>query len=131
MSKPVRTIQITTTEAKSATVKAVFDSGSFYTVLREDKVPAGANVSRRLEARVFRTAAQGGALSATGELPLTLTIGDRQVDDVALISSDLKQEMLVGAGLMQKWDISIVNQGGRTEVVVGRDLHDPQITEID
>src|SRR5688572_8424486 len=131
MTKPIQEIKITTPDEKSAIVKAVFDSGSFYTILREDKVPAGARVLERKHARTFRTAAKEGSLSATGELPLVLTIGDREVDDLALISSELSQEMLIGAGTMQKWDISIVNRDGRTEVSVGRDMRDPDVIEVD
>jgi hypothetical protein len=131
MAKPIQEIRITTPDDKSAMVKAVFDSGSFYTILREDKVPAGASVLKRKHPRSFRTAARGGSFSATGELPLVLTIGDREVDDLALVSSDISQEMLVGAGTMQKWDISIVNRAGRTEVAVGRDMHDPDVIEVD
>jgi hypothetical protein len=131
MSKPVLEVKITTPDEKSATVKAVFDSGSFYSILREDKVPAGAAVIQRARPRSFRTAAKGSSFSATGELPVVLRIGGREVDDVVLVSSDLSQEMLVGAGTMQKWDISIVNRGGCTEVAVGRDMHDPDVTEID
>ena len=131
MSKPILEIQITTPDEKSGKVNAVFDSGSFYTILREDKVPEGASVHRRTQPRIFRTAAKGTSLSASGELPIVLTIGGKEVDDVALISADLAQEMLVGAGTMQKWDISIVNRQGRTEVTVGRDMHDPNVTEVD
>jgi len=131
VSNPIREIKITTPDERSAVVQAVFDSGAFYTILREDKVPAGASVLRRKHPRPFRTAAKGGSLLATGELPLVLTIGDKEVDDLALISSDLSQEMLVGAGTMQKWDISIVNRNGSTDVVVGRDMHDPDVIELD
>ena len=131
MSKPILEIQITTPDEKSGKVKAVFDSGSFYTFLREDKVPVGASVLKRKQPRTFRAAAKGTFFRATGELPLVLTIGNREVDDVALVSSDLSQEMLVGAGTMQKWDISIVNRQGKTTVNVGRDMRDPDITEID
>lgn len=131
MSKPILEILITTPDEKSGSVKAVFDSGSFYTILREDKVPAGASVLWRKQPRTFRTAAKGASFSATGELPLVLTIGDREVDDVALVSADLSQEMLVGAGTMQKWDISIINRNGHTEVAVGRDMRDPDVVEVD
>ena len=131
MSKPIREIKITTPDDKSSVVKAVFDSGSFYSILREDKVPSGAGLFHRKVPRSFRTAAKGTVFSATGELPLVLTIGDRQVDDLVLVSADLYQEMLVGAGTMQKWDISIVNLNGRTDVEVGRDMRDPDVTEVD
>ena len=124
-------LRIVTPDEKSNTVKAVFDTGSFYSILREDKVPAGAAILRRKKPRTLRTAAKGGQFSAIGELSLALTIGDRQIDDVVSVSSDLSQEMLVGTGTMQKWGISIVNHNGRTEVVIGRDMRDPDITEVD
>lgn len=131
VSKPILEVKITTPDERSMTVRAVFDSGSFYSILRADKVPAGAAILKRSRPRTFRTAAREASLSATGELPLVLQIGDREVDDVVLVSSDLSQEMLVGAGTMQKWDISIVTREGRTDVRVGRDMHDPDVTEVD
>ena len=129
MSKALLEIQITTPDGKSGSVHAVFDSGSFYTLLRQDKVPAGAVVPQLKDARVFRTAS-GTRLTATGELPLVLRIAGREVDDVALISAALTQEMLVGAGTMQKWDISIIHRNARTEVAVGRDMRDPHINDV-
>jgi hypothetical protein len=130
MNRPVLEILLTTPDQATSTVKAVFDTGSFYSILREDKVPPGGLVHRRKTPRIFRTAAQGKQFQAQGELPVVLTIGDRMVDDVVFVSSDLAQEMLVGAGTMQKWDISIVTRSGRTEVVVGRDMRDPDINDV-
>lgn len=60
----------------------------------------------------FNTAAKAGKLLVTGDIPLMITIGDRMVDDLVLISPDLSQEMIIGAGTMQKWDISIENRNG-------------------
>jgi len=130
MKKPVLDILITTPDESSVPVKAVFDSGSFYSILREDKVPAGALIHRHKTPRIFRAAAKGTRLSATGEIPLVLTIGDKMVDGAVYVSPDLSQEMLVGAGMMQMWDISIITRNGRTEVVVGRDMRDPDLTEV-
>ena len=120
-----------TTYAKTGDAEAVFDSGSFFTILRHDKVPAGALVPQMPAPRAFRTAAVGGKLLATGQIVLVITIGDKMVEDSALISSDLAQEMIIGAGTMQKWDISIQNRNGQTSIEVGRDIRDPQITQID
>jgi hypothetical protein len=131
MTKPVLEIEVTTADGISGNVKAVFDTGSFYTLIREDKVPPGARVIPRKEPRVFRTAARGQRFSAVAELPLVLTIGDKAVEDVALVATDLSQEMLVGAGTLQKWDISIITRQGRTEVSVGRHMRDPDIMEVD
>ena len=131
MSKPILDIEIRTPDEATTTVKAVFDTGSFYTIVREDRVPSPAAIIRRKAPRTLRAAARGSQLTAIGEVSLVLSIGDRQIDDIALVSPELAQEMLVGAGTMQKWDISILNRGGHTEVTVGRDMHDPDITEVD
>ena len=50
-----------------------------------------------------------------------MTIGDRMIQDEALVSPNLAQEMLIGAGTMQKWDITIRTQNRHTTVEVGRD----------
>ena len=131
MSKPILDVEIHTPDDAVALVKAVFDTGSFYTIVREDRVPSSASIVRRKSPWTLRAAARGSQLTAVGEVSLVLSIGDRQIHDIALVSPDLSQEMLVGAGTMQKWDISIVNRNGHTDVSVGRDMHDPDITEVD
>ena len=60
-----------------------------------------------------------------------MSIQGKQIDDLVLVSPDLSQEMLVGAGTMQKWDISILDRDGHTELSVGRDMRDPEIREVD
>jgi hypothetical protein len=131
MSEPVLDILISNPEGSSTPVKAVFDTGSFYSILREDKVPPGGLVCRLKTPRRFRSAARGAELRATGEVFVVLTIGDRMIDDVVFVSPDLAQEMLIGASIMQKWDFPIVTREGRTEVVVGRDMRDPELTAVD
>lgn len=131
MSKPILPIRVTTLDEKTAEVRAVFDTGSFYTIIREDKVPKGASVLRRSTVKELRAASKGSRVTAVAEVFLVLTIGEKMVEDAALISPDLAQEMLVGAGTMQKWDISIMTTNGKTEVVVARDMRDPDITEVD
>jgi hypothetical protein len=39
--------------------------------------------------------------------------------------------MLIGAEMMQAWDICVRNVNGHTEVVMGRDLRDPDVQEVD
>jgi len=135
MGKLILDIRITSPDDKSATVKAVFDSGSFYSILREDKVPKGAVILKRKVPMSFGAAAKGSKFSATGELSLVMSIRqatrpEGQINDIVLISPGLSQEMLVGAGTMQKWDISILNRDGKSALSVGRDMRDPQITEV-
>ena len=130
MSKPIRKVEIATPDQKSATVKTVFDTGSFYTIVREDKVPSPRFIGKTKSPWKFTAASKGSALIADGEVTLVFTIGKKQIADMALVSSELSQEMIIGAGTMQKWDISILNTNGKTKVRVGRDMHDPQITSV-
>lgn len=131
MSKPLRNVGIRTADDKTGQAEAVFDTGSFYTLLREDKVPSGAMIIRRPTPLVFRAASVGSSLTVSGDLTLVMTLDGKEFDDAVLVSPDLAQEMLIGAGTMQKWDISILNRNGSTEVRVGRDRRDPAITEVD
>ncbi len=131
MSKPIANILIATLDEKQVQARAVFDSGSFFTILRENMVPEGAVIVKRKSPKEFNTAAAGGRLTVTGEIPIVMTIGDKVIEDLVLLSPNLSQEMLIGAGTMQKWDITIENKKGETKVVVGRDLSDPDISEID
>ena len=135
MGKLILDIRTTSPDDKSATVKAVFDSGAFYSILREDKVPKGAAILKRKVSMSFGAAAKGSKFSATGELSLVMSIRqatrpEGQINDIVLISPELSQEMLVGAGTMQKWDICILNRDGKSALSVGRDMRDPQITEV-
>lgn len=131
MSKPILDVAIATLEQKSAHVRAVFNTGAHLTIIREDRLPPGAAVLRSPAPRQLRTAAQGGTLAIVGGTILVMTIGDRMIQDEALVSPNLAQEMLIGAGTMQKWDITIRTQNGHTTVEVGRDLRDPDIQEVD
>ena len=130
MSKPVRQVTITTLDEKSGTVKAVFDTGSFYSILRADKVPEGAAVLERKKPLVLKAAAQDTRLTVTAEVVLIMKLGDKEIEDVVSVSSDLAQEMLVGAGTMQRWDISVLNRNGNTEVDIGTDRRDPEVNEV-
>lgn len=131
MSKPILDVKITTSDDRTARVKAVLDSGSFYSIVREDVLPSGSLPIRFLTPRPFGTASKGGQLQATGEQPLIVTIGRKNIRVLTYVSPDLNKEMILGAGAMQEWDISIVNKSGRTTVNVGRDMNDPDLTEID
>lgn len=131
MSKPVREVTVSTMDERSASVKAVFDTGSFNTIVREDRLPAGATIERRLTPLEFRTAAQGGKLRVTGVVVLTISIEDKMIQDDALVSPDLAQDMLIGAKTMQAWDITVQNQNGQTKIIVGHDMRDPDIIEVD
>jgi hypothetical protein len=131
MTKPVIEVGLKTFGGKVGQARAVFDTGSYRNLIREDRLPVGATVDRAEAPLALKTAAQGGRIHVIGALVLTITIGDRMIEDEVLVSPDLAQEMIIGAGTMQKWRISIMNDNGETEVVVGTDLRDPDVQEVD
>jgi hypothetical protein len=53
------------------------------------------------------------------------------IEDAALVSSNMSSDMLIVAKTMQAWDITIKNENGKTEIVIGHDMRDPEITEVD
>ena len=131
MSKPILQVGLQSIEGGRSTARAVFDTGSYYSIVQEAKLPAKTLIHRYRKPETLRTASKGGKLDVTGTTLLIIQIGQKWVRDEVLISPNLNQEMLIGTGTMQKWDISIGNNGGRTRVSVGRDLHDPEVTEVD
>ena len=130
MSKPIQNVEIMTRDAKAGKATALFDSGSFYSIVRADKVPEGAMIIPFAVPQEFKTASQEGTLKVTGEIPLVITVEGKMVEDSVFVSPDLGREMIIGAKTMQAWDISIVNTNGHTEIRVGRDMRDPEITEV-
>lgn len=131
MSKPVKKITITTADEKTGEVNAVFDRGSFYTIIRQDKIPAGATVLPQLHLQTFRTAGEGGRVNISAHIHLIMSIGDKMIDDSALVSPNLVSDLLIGAKTIQAWDISILNKNGNTQIQIGHDMRDPEITEVD
>ncbi|MBI3271233.1 MAG: hypothetical protein HYZ53_19675 [Planctomycetes bacterium] len=131
MGKPILPVTVQDVEGHTARVLALFDTGSHPTLLRQSCLPPDARLLTYAKPREFRTPGVSGNLSVVAVTHLVVTVGERMVEDDVLISPDLRQEMIVGAGTMQKWDISIRNANGDTSVVVGRDLRDPDVTEVD
>lgn len=124
-------VTIETLDAKRRQVKAVFDTGAHVSLIREDALPPGTQMMPSAPTRSLRTAAKGGALRVVGGVILIVSIGDRMIQTSALVSPDLAQQMLIGAGTMQEWHITVDNGNGETKVHVGLDLRDPDVQEVD
>jgi len=131
MSKPVLAVKLSTTAGEKTTVPAVFDTGSFYTLIRQDCLPPRAVLQSFRQAPKLRAATRGSRVAVAGSTDMIITIGGKKILANVLVSSNLAREMIIGAGTMQMWDISIKNRNGKTRVIVGRDMHDPEITEVD
>ncbi len=131
MTKPILQVSVLTLNKKKRTVQALFDTDSYYTILREDCVPKGGIVYRYKTIEHLQTAGKKGGINITGESILIISIGGKQIRSSAYITPDIRREMIIGAEVMQSWDITIRNRNGRTRVIVGRDMRDPELTEVD
>ncbi len=131
MSKPVMEVVVRSMLGGRAKVRAVFDTGSHFSIIQESKLPARTTVLGYPKPERLKTAARGGRLEITGTTVLYIQIGRKVVRHEVLVSPELSQEMLIGAGTLQEWDICVRNGGGRTRVTVGRDVRDPEVTEVD
>lgn len=127
--KPLLPVKIFSLNKTSNHLNAVFDSGSYYTIIRADKLPRNTTVIKQKV--TFRTANKKGNLNIIGQTILTIAIGNKMIQDAVLVSHELGSDMLIGAKTMQSWDISIVNTNGKTKVNVKHDMRDPEITEVD
>lgn len=130
MSKPIRKVEIETAEGIRSEVDALVDLGSFDSLIREDCVPPGASIFRFKTPSSYGTAAKGGRLGAVGKIYLMVTLEGHPIDLHATVCPDLSGQLIIGAGIMQMWDISIQNDNGHTKVIVGRDRNDPDIQTV-
>jgi len=130
MAKPVVEIQITTLDEKTAAVQGGLRRAPSTRSCALTRFPPGCR-HPAIRASSLPDGGPGGFPARHGELPVVMTIGDREVDDVVMVAPELSQELIVGRGTMQKWDISVVTKEGRTAVHVGRHMHDPDVTEVD
>jgi len=130
MSKPILNIKFTTPEENKGTAMAEFDTGSFYSILQEDKLPKNTKLLTYKKKREFGTADKKGKIIISGKISLIIEIGKKMIEADAFVSPDLSTELLIGAQTMQSWDISIKNKNGKTTIVVGHDMRDEEITRV-
>lgn len=131
MSKPILDVRLETVDGRSTACSAVIDTGAFYSIVRQSALPPGTPTLTYRETQVQRTAGVVGSLTVIGSTELFIGLAGKRIRDSVLVSTDLLQALIIGAGTMQKWDISVLNHNGSTEVRVGRDVSDPEITEVD
>ncbi len=131
MTKPVREIDITTIGGKKGHVEALIDTGSFYTLIREDCLPKGASPEAMEKPEILGTAQKKGKVRTVGGIIMVMIVEGHPIRDEVYISPDLKREFIIGAKTMQAWDITIKNKNGHTTVHVGRDMNDPDTQSVE
>jgi len=131
VSKPILEVTLQNVGGQTSHALTVFDARSRYTMVRESALPADTQVLPYRAPDERRTVAQAGRVRVTGWTHLVISIGDRMIEDYAGVSPDLPGEAIIGAETMRMWEVSIRNDHGHTSVVVGRDMRDPDIIEVD
>jgi hypothetical protein len=131
MSKPIQTVGVATSRGKFVRLPALFDTGSFYSIIRQDCLPRGTIISATPSHRKLRAASRGSRLRIAGAVIATFRIGRKEILHGTLVSPDLVRELIIGAGAMQEWDITVKNTNGHTKIIIPRDMHDPETTEVD
>lgn len=126
--KPILPIKISSLNGTSKNVNAVFDSGSYYTIIRTDNLPVNTTVIKQHKA--FGTANRKASLNIIGQTILVMSIGKKMIQGEVLVSDELGSDMLIGAQTMQSWDILILNTKGKTTITIKHDMRDPEINEV-
>jgi hypothetical protein len=126
--KPIVPVTVFSLNKTSRKVNAVFDSGSYYTIIRVDKLPADTTIIK--QESTFGTANKKAKLKIIAETILILGIGKKLIKTHVLVSDELGSDMLIGAQTMQSWDISILNEKGKTKIKIVHDMRDPEINEV-
>ena len=114
---------------RNGAVNALFDTGSFYTIIREDCMPPKAYFYP--QSNELGTASHGGKLKISGATILIIEHEGRKIKTQVLVSPTLKQDMIIGAEAMQSWHINVLNTKKETKVIFNLDMRDPDINEVD
>jgi hypothetical protein len=95
----------------SRACRALFDSGSSYSIVRDDiaREIAVLNPLPDPENWVFETAAAGQTMQALDIVPLVFRFADSEAhfSDEIVVLKDLTEEVIIGALTMQKWQIKL------------------------
>ena len=81
MSKPIRTIKVKTMDGKKTVVEALINTGSFYTIIRQDRVPSGAKVISYSKPEKLGTAKKSGQVRVVASAEMIIEIEGRPIKD--------------------------------------------------
>lgn len=126
--KPILSVNVYSLNQTVKNVNAVFDTGSYYSIIRADQLPAHTLIIP--QEKTFGTANKKAKLKIIGVTVLIIGIGTKMIQTEVLVSNELGSDMLIGAQAMQSWDISIRNTNGKTTIFVKHDMRDPEINEV-
>jgi len=104
-------------------VKALFDSGASLSLVRRSAVQDVATEVKMPRPATFRLGDGEGQLTAENWAPLFITVKGIDISDNVVVVDKLAEELIVGAGTLQKWRIKLDLEND--DVVI-----DPRVTEL-
>lgn len=130
MSYPIQKLQIETIDKKTKSVNTLFDSGSFYSIIKQVCLPSSEYIVYYPVPELWGTASEGGTLEITGSVELIVTINNKKIKELIYIAPNLSKEMIIGSKTLQAWHITIDNSNSKTIISVDKDMNDPDITSV-
>lgn len=104
-------------------VKALFDSGASLSLIRRSVVQDVATEVRMPRPVDFQLGDGEGRLATDKWVPLVITVKDLDISDNVVVVDKLAEDLIVGAGTLQKWRIKLDLENDDI-------LIDPHVTEL-
>ena len=98
-------------------VKALFDTGASFTVVRRDVAEKIGHVLPT-DVREVTLADGKTKLKVLGYIPISTVLEGSTIDDIAYVIEELAEELIVGVRVMEFYDIKLDSSTNR--IIVGR-----------
>jgi predicted aspartyl protease len=99
-----------------ATLISLFDTGSTYSLIREDEAELLGRFEELPNPKEFETASAGHFVKVTQRVSLDFTIDDIVLSDEFLVVPTLSEQAIIGVTTMQKWRIKLNFDTDKVEV---------------
>jgi hypothetical protein len=99
-----------------ATLMSLFDTGSTYSLIRQDEAEVLGNFEDLPNPKQFETASSGHYVHVTQAIRLDFTLNDIVLSDEFLVVPSLSEQVILGATTMQKWRIKLNFDTDQVEV---------------
>ena len=111
-----RSLKVRSSKGESA-VKALFDTGASFTVVRKE---IAEKIGHILPTDVRQVTLADGKtkLDVLGYIPISTMLEGSPIDDIAYVIEELAEELIVGARVMEFYDIKL--DPSTNKIIVGK-----------
>ncbi|MEW6481748.1 MAG: retropepsin-like aspartic protease [bacterium] len=106
-----------------AEIACLFDTGSSESLIREDIAGKVSTIVNLPQPLYFKMADGEGILKANKCIPLSITLDGCTIRDEVIVVDKLTDDMIIGAGTMQKYRIKLDLENERVII-------DPKVTRL-